>query len=64
MPSSTLCKLNALHASAEFGIARSYQQSGDAPQAREHLLRFQHITQNKLARPSGWLTGIRANIRW
>src|SRR5216683_2608688 len=38
-------KLNPLHASAEFGIARAYQQSGDAAQAREHLLRFQHITQ-------------------
>src|SRR5258706_272550 len=50
-------KLNALHASAEFGIARSYQQSGAAPQAREHLVRFQHITQNKLGSPIGLAYG-------
>ena len=53
-------KLNPLHASAEFGIARAYQQSGDAAQAREHLVRFQHITQKQSwARRSGWLTEIR-----
>jgi tetratricopeptide (TPR) repeat protein len=50
-------KLNALHASAEFGIARSYQQSGAAAQAREHLVRFQHITQNKLGSPIGLAYG-------
>ena len=49
--------MNALHASAEFGIARSYQQSGDAAQAREHLVRFQHITQNKLGSPIGLAYG-------
>src|SRR2546425_6423436 len=41
-------KLNPLHASAQFGLARAYQQSGDTPHAREHLARFQYITQNKL----------------
>jgi Flp pilus assembly protein TadD len=41
-------KLNPLDASAEFGLARAYQQSGDATQGREHLKRFQYITQNKL----------------
>jgi tetratricopeptide (TPR) repeat protein len=41
-------KLNPLDASAEFGLARAYQQSGDAAQGREHLKRFQYITQNKL----------------
>lgn len=41
-------KLNPLHVSAQFGISRAYQQSGDAPQAREHLARFQSITQKKL----------------
>jgi tetratricopeptide (TPR) repeat protein len=41
-------KLNPLHASGEFGLSRSYQQSGDIPQARQHLARFQYITQNKL----------------
>ena len=41
-------KLNPLHVSAQFGISRAYQQSGDASQAREHLARFQSITQKKL----------------
>ena len=50
-------KLNPLHASGEFGIARAYQQSGDAAQAREHLVRFQHITQNKLGSPIGLAYG-------
>jgi len=44
-------RLNAFHASAEFGLSRSYQQSGDLTHAREHLTRFQHITQNKLGMP-------------
>jgi len=50
-------KLNPLHASAEFGIARAYQQSGDTAHAREHLLRFQHITQSKLGSPIGLAYG-------
>jgi tetratricopeptide (TPR) repeat protein len=41
-------KLNPLHASAQFGLSRALQQSGDTPHAREHLARFQYITQNKL----------------
>ena len=41
-------QLNPLHASAQFGLSRAYQQSGDSPHAREHLARFQFITQNKL----------------
>jgi hypothetical protein len=40
--------LNPLHASAQFGLARALQQSGDTAGAREHLTRFQYITQNKL----------------
>src|SRR3989454_10059052 len=44
-------KLNPLHASAEFGLSRAYQQSGDLAHAREHLARFQYITQNKLGAP-------------
>jgi tetratricopeptide (TPR) repeat protein len=44
-------KLNPLHASAEFGLSRSYQQSADLTHAREHLTRFQYITQNKLGSP-------------
>lgn len=50
-------KINPLHASAEFGLARAYQQSGDATQAREHLARFQHITQEKLGNPIGLAYG-------
>ena len=44
-------KMNPLHASAEFGLSRAYQQSGDVDHAREHLKRFQYITQNKIGAP-------------
>ena len=44
-------KLNPLHASAEFGFSRAYQQLGDTEHAREHLRRFQYITENKLGSP-------------
>src|ERR1700680_1462458 len=44
-------KVNPLHASAEFGLSRAYQQSADLTHAREHLTRFQYITQNKLGSP-------------
>jgi tetratricopeptide (TPR) repeat protein len=44
-------KLNPLHASGEFGLSRAYQQSADVAHAREHLTRFQYITQNKLGSP-------------
>jgi tetratricopeptide (TPR) repeat protein len=44
-------KLNPQHASAEFGLSRAYQQSGDLTHAREHLVRFQYIKENKLGVP-------------
>jgi len=44
-------QLNPLHASAEFGLSRAYQQSGDVNNAREHLKKFQYITQNKIGAP-------------
>jgi tetratricopeptide (TPR) repeat protein len=44
-------QLNPLHASAEFGLSRAYQQSTDVDHAREHLKKFQYITQNKLGTP-------------
>jgi len=44
-------KLNPQHASAEFGLSRAYQQSDDLTHAREHLVRFQYITQYKLGVP-------------
>ncbi len=43
--------LNPLHASAEFGLASSLQRSGRVPEAREHLRRFQKITQSKIGTP-------------
>ena len=47
----TALQKNPQHASAEFGISRAYQQSDDLTHAREHLTRFQFITQNKLGSP-------------
>jgi tetratricopeptide (TPR) repeat protein len=44
-------QLNPLHASAEFGLSRAYQQSADLEHAREHLKKFQYITQNKIGAP-------------
>jgi tetratricopeptide (TPR) repeat protein len=44
-------KLNPLHASAEFGLSRAYQQSADVDHAREHLKRFQYITEKKIGAP-------------
>jgi tetratricopeptide (TPR) repeat protein len=44
-------QLNPLHASAEFGLSRAYQQSTDIEHAREHLKKFQYITQNKIGAP-------------
>ncbi len=44
-------QLNPLHASAEFGLARAYQQSADTDHAREHLKKFQYITEKKLGSP-------------
>jgi Tfp pilus assembly protein PilF len=44
-------QLNPVHASAEFGLSRAYQQSGDTDRAREHLKKFQYLTQNKIGSP-------------
>jgi len=44
-------QLNPIHASAEFGLSRAYQQSTDVEHAREHLKKFQYITQNKIGAP-------------
>src|SRR5579872_5964993 len=44
-------KINPIHASAEFGLSRAYQQSGDVEHAREHLKKFQYLTQNKISSP-------------
>jgi tetratricopeptide (TPR) repeat protein len=44
-------QLNPVHASAEFGLSRAYQQSGEIDHARDHLKKFQYITQNKIGAP-------------
>jgi tetratricopeptide (TPR) repeat protein len=44
-------QLNPIHASAEFGLSRAYQQSTDLEHAREHLKKFQSITQQKIGSP-------------
>ncbi len=44
-------KLNPLHASAQFGLARTLQRAGQADKSREHLKRFQEMTQAKIATP-------------
>jgi tetratricopeptide (TPR) repeat protein len=44
-------QLNPTHASAEFGLSRAYQQSSDTEHAREHLKKFQYLTQNKISAP-------------
>jgi hypothetical protein len=41
------------HASAEFGLARAYQRSGDMAAARLHLKNFQKITSEHLGTPFG-----------
>jgi len=41
------------HASAEFGLARALQRSGNADGAREHLAKFQKITAEHLGTPFG-----------
>jgi tetratricopeptide (TPR) repeat protein len=44
-------QINPLHASAEFGLSRAYQQSAELDHAREHLKKFQYITQKKIGAP-------------
>ena len=44
-------QLNPVHASAQFGLARALQRMGDVSGSREHLKRFQELTQNKISSP-------------
>ena len=44
-------KIDPLHASAQFGLARAYQQSGHANSAHEAMKRFQYVTEKKLGTP-------------
>ena len=49
--------LNPFHVSAEFGLARAYQRRGDSARARQHLARFQHLTQENLGAPMSLIYG-------
>ncbi len=50
-------QVNPLHASAEFGLARALQRSGDIAGAKEHFRRFQHLTSTKIGAPIGLAYG-------
>ncbi len=41
-------RINSMHPSAEFGLARALQRSGNPTEAKVHLERFQHLTHEKL----------------
>jgi Tfp pilus assembly protein PilF len=47
----TALKLNPLHASAQFGLARALQRMGQVDASREHLKRFQELVQSKVSSP-------------
>jgi tetratricopeptide (TPR) repeat protein len=42
--------LDSLHLSAEFGLARAYQLSGNEGAAAQHLARFDQLTQSKIGK--------------
>jgi tetratricopeptide (TPR) repeat protein len=44
----TALQISPLHASAQYGLARAFQRSGKADEARKHVQRFQEITQSKI----------------
>ena len=44
-------RLKPLHASAEFGLARALQRSGQADAARQHLATFEHLTKANISAP-------------
>jgi tetratricopeptide (TPR) repeat protein len=41
-------RISPLHASAQYGLARALQRAGKSDEAREHVRRFQKITQDKV----------------
>ena len=49
--------VDPLHASAEFGLARSLQRTGHIAEARAHFQRFQHLTSTKIGAPIGLAYG-------
>lgn len=49
--------IDPVHASSEFAMARALQRSGDAPDAKEHFKRFQHLTSTRIGAPIGLAYG-------
>ena len=49
--------INALHASAEFAMARVLQAMGNKDEAKEHFKLFQHMTSTKISSPIGLAYG-------
>jgi tetratricopeptide (TPR) repeat protein len=45
--------VNPLHSSAEFGLARALQRTGQTAEARTHFARFQHMTNTKISSALG-----------
>jgi len=50
-------ELDAQHLSAEFGLARAYQLSGNDEAARQHLSRFDQLTQSGKGKPISLVYG-------
>jgi tetratricopeptide (TPR) repeat protein len=50
-------EINPFHLSAEFGMAQAYQRSGDSPNAKIHLERFQRLNAIKLGAPMSLIYG-------
>ena len=50
-------KINPLHASAEFGLARALQRTGHIDEAKDHFKSFQHLTSTKISAPIGLAYG-------
>jgi tetratricopeptide (TPR) repeat protein len=44
-------ELAPFHASAEFGVAQAFLRSGQTDAARQHMERFQKLTQEKISQP-------------
>jgi tetratricopeptide (TPR) repeat protein len=54
--------LDPLHLSAEFGLARAYQLSGNETAARQHLDRFDQLTKSGVAKPISLVYGEQGSI--
>ncbi|HEV2021054.1 MAG TPA: FG-GAP-like repeat-containing protein [Terriglobales bacterium] len=50
-------ELAPFHVSAEFGLARAYQRLGEGEKSRQHLARFEKLTQEKLGAPMSLIYG-------